>query len=117
MPSRDVQSILKLRVPMIVRLAHRQMKLSEVMHLGPGALVELPKPHDEPLELMVNNKLIGAGAAVKVGERFGLKVAAIGDTEERIRALGVVSHQITGSAVQGAETADEDDDADESQAT
>ncbi len=96
MSVRDVKAILKLRVPVIVRLAHRQMKLSEVMNLGPGALVELPKPHDEPLELMVNNKLIGHGAAVKVGERFGIKVAAVGDAEDRIRALGPVGQQLGG---------------------
>jgi len=103
MSSRDVKQILKLRVPVIVRLAHRQMSLREVMNLGPGALVELPKPHEEPLELMVNNKLIGCGAAVKVGERFGLKVAAVGDAEERIRALGPIDN----SALEDSDAAED----------
>lgn len=88
MPPKDVHAILKLEVPVIVRLAHRKMKLSEVLNLQPGSMVDLPKLADEPLDLMVNNKLIGRGTAVKVGENFGLKVAAVGDAAARIRALG-----------------------------
>jgi flagellar motor switch protein FliN/FliY len=84
----DVQSILKLRVPVIVRIADRQLSLGEVVHLAPGSLVELPRSADQPLDLMVNNKLIGRGTAVKVGEKFGLKVQMIGDAAERIRAMG-----------------------------
>lgn len=114
MPTRDVQAILKLRVPVIVRLAHRQMPLNEVMNLGPGALVELPKPHDEPLDLMVNNKLVGHGTAVKVGEHFGLKVSVVGDATERIRALGPIGQQVvddhTDASGQEAEEASEQAD-------
>jgi flagellar motor switch protein FliN len=84
----DVQSILKLQVPMIVRLASRNMKLSQILNFGPGSMIELPKQVDEPLDLMVNNKLIGHGTAVKIGENFGLKVSAIGDSAARIKALG-----------------------------
>jgi len=115
MPTRDVQAILKLRVPVIVRLAHRQMSLSEVMNLGPGALLELPKPHDEPLDLVVNNKLIGHGTAVKVGEHFGLKVSVVGNATERIRAMGPVNHQIVDdhTDASGREVADESDDTEE----
>jgi flagellar motor switch protein FliN/FliY len=88
MTAADVQSILRLRVPVIVRLGHRQLSVSEVMNLAPGSMIELPQPADEPLDLMVNNKLIGQGAAVKIGENFGLKVSAVGDAAERIKALG-----------------------------
>jgi flagellar motor switch protein FliN/FliY len=84
----DVQSILKLRVPVIVRLSHRRMGLGEVMGWGPGALIELPKQADEPLDLMVNNKFIGQGTAVKIGENFGLRVTSVRDPAARVRAMG-----------------------------
>ena len=80
--------MLKLSVPVIVRLAHRRMPLDDVLALGPGALLELPKHAEEPLDLMVNNKIIGQGEAVKVGENFGLKVTAVHEPVDRIRALG-----------------------------
>ena len=83
----ELQPILKLRVPVIVRLGHRTMPLDDVLALGPGAIIELPKNAEKPLDLMVNNKAIGHGEAVKVGENFGLRVLRIGDPEQRIQAM------------------------------
>lgn len=84
----DVQSILKLRVPVIVQLGERSMTLGEVMNLSPGSLLELSRAVDEPLDLLVNNKPIGEGEAVKVGENFGLKVKRVGEPAERVKAMG-----------------------------
>lgn len=84
----DVNTILQLNVPVIVRIGHRRMPVGEVLNLSPGSIIELTKNFDEPLDLMVNNRQIGQGTAVKVGEYFGLKVSAVGDAEDRIRALG-----------------------------
>jgi len=84
----DVQSILKLRVPVIVQLGKRSMTLREVMNLSPGSLIELPRTVEEPLDLLVNNKPIGEGEAVKVGENFGLKVKQVGEPAERVKAMG-----------------------------
>ena len=64
------------------------MTVNEVLNLVPGAIIELPKKADEELDLMVNNKQIGVGAAVKVVENFGLRISYIGDLKERIAALG-----------------------------
>ncbi len=87
MPS-DIRSILSLEVPIIVLLGERPMKTSDVISLIPGAIVELPKNVDEELSLLVNNRTVGTGVAVKVGENFGLKVTFIGDLEQRIKAMG-----------------------------
>lgn len=85
--------ILSLEVPIIVQLGERSMRLGDVVSLIPGAIIELPKAADEELDLLVNNKRIGSGSAVKVGENFGLKVNYIGDVKDRIRALGDVPAQ------------------------
>ncbi len=85
--TRDVQTIMKLRVPVIVRLAERRMNMQSVLNWGPGSIIEMGKLADEPIDLLVNNKQIGQGAAVKIGENFGLRVTTIHDAEERIKAL------------------------------
>lgn len=90
---RDIHTILKLQVPVIVRLGERRMALDDVLALGPGAIIELPKPADHPLDLLVNNKAIGKGVAVKVGENFGLRVAAIGDAQQIVAAMSAASSQ------------------------
>ena len=83
----DIKAILQLEVPLIVQIAVRTMTVEEVTSLVPGAIIELPKPADDELELLVNNKTIGAGTAVKVGENYGLRVTYIGDLQERITAM------------------------------
>jgi len=62
----DLRSILSLEVPIIVVLGERRMRVSEVCALAPGAIVELPKGSEEELSLLVNNKPVGVGVAVKV---------------------------------------------------
>src|SRR2546423_6317944 len=84
----ELPAALRLEVPVIVRLGERMMTLGEVIGLAPGAIIELPKTSEAELDLMVNNKQIGTGTAVKVGENFGLRISYIGDVRERIAALG-----------------------------
>lgn len=84
----DVDRIMRLQVPVIVKLAERKLSMSEVMRLGVGAIIEFSKSSEEPLELLINNKPIAVGDAVKVGENFGLRVSQVGDVKEIVRALG-----------------------------
>jgi flagellar motor switch protein FliN/FliY len=87
MPS-DLNAILKLEVPVIVLLGQRQHTLSEITALAPGAIIELPKGADDELELLVNNKVVGLGRAVKVGENFGVRLTFVGDIKSRVQAMG-----------------------------
>lgn len=84
----SLERILKLQVPVVVKLAERRMPLSEVLRLGVGAIIEFSKSSDEPLELLINNRPIGLGEAVKVGENFGLKLTRVGDLRDLVRAMG-----------------------------
>ncbi len=79
--------VLRLHVPVIVRLANRKILLSEVMRLGVGAIIEFVKSSSEPLELMINNKVIAHGETVKVGENFGLRITRIGDPKAIMKAV------------------------------
>ena len=74
---RSVEQILRIEVPLLVQLAERKLTLGEVLELTPGSILELPKTADEELEILVNNKVIGTGNAVKVGENFGVRVTQI----------------------------------------
>ena len=84
----ELDRILRLSVPLIVRLAERKMNCNEVMRLGTGAIIEFSKSSDQPLELLVNNKVIALGEAVKVGENFGLRIRQVGDPKQIVEALG-----------------------------
>ena len=83
----DLQTILKLSVPVIVQIGQRKLPLDDVLALGPGAILELGKSSEDDLDLLVNNKPIGTGTAVKVGENFGIRIGFVGDATQRIAAL------------------------------
>lgn len=84
----ELATILSLKVPVIVQIGQRRMTLDDVLALGPGAILELDKGSDAELDLLVNNKVVGAGAAVKVGENFGIRINTIGTAAQRVAALG-----------------------------
>lgn len=52
-----------------------------------GAIIEFPQSSDGELRVLVNNKAVGTGTAVKVGENFGVRVTTIGDVTSRVQAL------------------------------
>lgn len=101
----DLSSILRLEVPVIVRLGQRSMTVNEVLSLVPGAIIEIPKSAEDELDLLVNNKQIGVGSAVKVVENFGIRISYIGDLKERIAALGGGALQPSGSDAEAATAA------------
>jgi flagellar motor switch protein FliN len=84
----EFQRLLVIEVPVIVLLGQRRMNVGEVMRLAVGAIVEFSKSADEELDLLVNNKPIGKGTAVKVGENFGIKITNIGSVRDTIMKLG-----------------------------
>jgi flagellar motor switch protein FliN len=86
-PQGELHRILRMEVPVIVKLGERKLLLSEVMRLGVGAIIEFSKRSDEPLELLINNKTIALGETVKVGENFGLRITQIGDIRNTIQSL------------------------------
>jgi flagellar motor switch protein FliN len=84
----DLRRVLKVRVPVIVQLATRRMRISAVRDLSVGAIIEFEKSVEDQLELRVNNRTIGRGVCVKCGENFGLKIVEICSPAERVRSLG-----------------------------
>ena len=87
-PTREVARICRLSVPVLVTLAQRNIPLALTLDWTAGSIIEFDVPADSELRLVIANKPIGLGYAVKVGENFGLRVTYVGDVAERIKALG-----------------------------
>jgi flagellar motor switch protein FliN len=90
MGATDVGRLLAIEVPVIVQLGMRRLTVNEVMRLAVGAIIEFGKSAEEELDLLINNKAVGKGHAVKVGENFGIKITTMGSVKETIRKLGAV---------------------------
>jgi flagellar motor switch protein FliN/FliY len=85
-PSLDF--ILDLPLEVSVELGRARMLVGELLQLGQGAVVELNKLAGEPLEVLVNQKLVARGEAVVVGEKFGIRITDVVPADERARRLG-----------------------------
>ena len=84
----DLDTILKLKVPLIVTVGNQRMPLDNVLSFAPGSIVELNKSADEPLEILINNKEVGTGEAIKVGENFGVRITKMQPAKKRVQAMG-----------------------------
>ena len=84
----EVGRILRIRVPLIVQLAARRMNVEGIRQMSLGMIIEFDKSVEDPLDLLVNNRPVGKGEAVKVGENFGVRVTDVSDKAQRIQSLG-----------------------------
>ena len=73
-----------LPVDVVVTLAEKKIDVGQLLAITPGALIPFSKPCEDLLDLYVNNHLHARGEAVKIGEKFGLKVSRIGIDDERV---------------------------------
>ncbi len=86
--SQDIKSIMSLEVPFVVVLGERPVMIDDIREWIPGSIIELGKEADEDLEVRINNKPMGQGSAIKMGENFGIQINYIGEPADRINALG-----------------------------
>ena len=79
--------ILDIELVATARLGKVDVPISEILALGPGSIIEVGHLVDEPVDLLVNDKLIARGEVVVVDERFGLRITEIISQQERIESL------------------------------
>ncbi|MBL4591794.1 MAG: FliM/FliN family flagellar motor switch protein [Phycisphaerales bacterium] len=93
----ELASILALEVPLVVVLGERTISIQEVLKWVPGSIFELPNSAEEDLEIRINQRPVGLGSAIKIGENFGIRVTHVGDPKQRILAMGPESASDSGS--------------------
>ena len=85
---RNLELILDIPLKVTVELGRTKMVVNELLNLGQGSVIELSKLAGEPLEVLVNNKLVARGEAVVVNEKFGVRLTDIISQTERVEQLG-----------------------------
>jgi flagellar motor switch protein FliN/FliY len=84
---RNLQLILDIPLKVTVELGRTKMPVSELLNLTQGSVIELNKLAGEPMEVLVNDKLIARGEAVVVNEKFGVRLTDIISPAERVEQL------------------------------
>jgi flagellar motor switch protein FliN/FliY len=84
---RNLDLILDIPLRVTVELGRTKMVVSDLLNLGQGSVIELSKLAGEPMEVLVNDKLVARGEAVVVNEKFGVRLTDIISPAERVEQL------------------------------
>ncbi|HSW63275.1 MAG TPA: flagellar motor switch protein FliN [Dissulfurispiraceae bacterium] len=84
---RDINFILDIPLELTVVIGRTKILVQELLQLGQGSVVALEKLAGEPMEVYVNDKLIGRGEVVVVNEKFGIRLTDIISPADRVRQL------------------------------
>lgn len=83
----SIDFILDIPLEVTVELGRTSMLINDLLQLGQGSVIELNKLAGEPLEILVNRKLIARGEVVVVNEKFGVRLTDIVSPIERVKSL------------------------------
>ncbi len=81
------RSLLRIKVPVVVTLAEKRQPLGRIVELGPGSIIQFDKSCEEMLEMDVGGRRVAIGEAIKVGDKFGLRITSIILPEERFHPV------------------------------
>ena len=83
----NIDLILDVSLEVSVVLGRTKKSIKDILSLGNGSLIELDKLADEPVEVLVNGKVIAEGEVVVVDENFGVRINNIVSGTDRIKSL------------------------------
>jgi flagellar motor switch protein FliN/FliY len=85
--TKDIDFLLDIPLEIRVVLGRTKMLIKDLLQLGQGSVVELDKLAGEPMEILVNNRLVARGEVVVFHEKFGVRLTDIISPTERIKQL------------------------------
>lgn len=81
------RSLLRIKVPVIVTLAAKKQPIGRIVELGTGSIIQFDKSCEEMLALHVADQAVAEGEAVKVGDKFGIRVTSLIVPGERFKPV------------------------------
>ena len=85
---KNIEFVLDIPLQVTVQIGSTRMLIRELLQLGQGSVIELNKLAGEPMEVLVNNKLVARGEVVVVNEKFGIRLTDVVSPNQRIQQLG-----------------------------
>jgi flagellar motor switch protein FliN/FliY len=85
--TRRLDLLLDVPLEVSVELGRSRMTIQDLLALTPGSVIELDKVAGEPLDIVINDRLIARGEAVVINDKFGIRITDIISKAERIARL------------------------------
>jgi flagellar motor switch protein FliN/FliY len=83
----DLSLLMDVPLQVTVELGRTRMTIESLLKLTQGSVVELSQTISEPLDILVNNKLMARGEAVVVKDKFAIRIVDVVSQERRIENL------------------------------
>ncbi|WP_456404837.1 flagellar motor switch protein FliY [Hydrogenimonas sp.] len=84
---KNIGLILDVKLPLRVRIGSKKMLLKDVLSMDIGSVIELDQLANDPLEILVDDKVVAYGEVVIVDGNFGVQITHIGTKRERLEKL------------------------------
>jgi len=84
----DLAMLMDVPLKVTVELGRTRMTIENLLKLNQGSVVELSQMIGEPLDILVNNKLMAHGEAVVIKDKFAVRILDVVSPERRIENLG-----------------------------
>lgn len=85
--SSSIDLILDVPLEVTVELGRTSKTIKEILEISPGTIVELDKMAGEPVDILVNGKLVAKGEVVVIDENFGVRITEILNSIDRVKSL------------------------------
>lgn len=85
--SRNIAMLLDVKMQVRVRIGQKKMLLKDVISMDIGSVVELNQLANDPLDILVDDKVIAKGEVVIIDGNFGVQITEIGTKRERLEKL------------------------------
>lgn len=85
--SKTLDVIMDIDLPLVVRFGRTELPLKALTALGPGSVIDLGRSPDEPVEVLISNRVVARGEVVIVSGNYGVRVRDVVSPTERARSL------------------------------
>ncbi|MDN4073429.1 flagellar motor switch phosphatase FliY [Fictibacillus terranigra] len=85
--TKNLDMLLDIPLQVTVELGRTKKSIKDILELSPGSILELDKLAGEPVDILVNQKLIAKGEVVVIDENFGVRVTEIVSRRDRLQNL------------------------------
>jgi flagellar motor switch protein FliN/FliY len=79
--------ILDIDLPLVVRFGRTELPLRALTRLGPGSVIDLGRSPDDPVDVLVSNRVVARGEVVVVGGSYGIRILDVVSQRERVRSV------------------------------
>ena len=79
--------ILDIDLPVVVRFGYTELPIRTLTRIGPGSVIDLGRSPDDPVEILVSNRIVARGEVVIVGGNYGVRILEVASQSDRARSM------------------------------